>query len=255
MNRLPKTLPGQQEESLGIRKEEADRVFQGGQQSPISTFAQMSRAFASSGFPSFWWGTRCLTLKKHLLHLPKVIGIQGPDKMVNGNVTSSHLRMGTWGTCYTGTRSHRIITGQASLQQSWQENSLGRSLWRETQPWGQPLAHPQLLSSHAVSHYDQFQPVVIINNLILPPCTQAWEISAVAITVHFKETNLAEHYCCHHSWTQLLYLPFLYLISLVFWVSGEIKSKKSQAPIASKYYTRWGRFVSLTQPSTYYVYV
>lgn len=49
--------------------------------------------------------------------------------MANGNVTSSKLRMEAWGTSYTGNQSHRIITGQALLQQGWQ-NSLGRSLWR-----------------------------------------------------------------------------------------------------------------------------
>ena len=70
-----------------------------------------------------------LTLKKHLLHLSKVIGMQGPEEMASGNVTSSKLRMEAWGMCYTGTQSHGIITGQALLQQGWQENSLGRSLW------------------------------------------------------------------------------------------------------------------------------
>lgn len=85
--------------------------------------------------------------KEDLLHLPKVIGIQGPEEIANGNVTSSKLRMEAWGTCYAGTQSHRIITRQALLQQSWQDNSPGRSLWSPS-PGD---SHQHILSSSQAS--------------------------------------------------------------------------------------------------------
>lgn len=65
---------------------------------------------------------RSLTLKQHLLHLSKVIEMQGPDKMANSNVTSSKPRMeekgpekSLWSPSPGDSHQHSLSSSQAAV--------------------------------------------------------------------------------------------------------------------------------------------